>query len=138
MDVGSSAYLNVVGATSDPGALSLSAMNSFLGYDQVTFKTGGAISGASATAQIETTSDLAEVYVESGAKLISVGQIDLTADGSANITTQVNTDTYGAVTAAVANSNIDLRPDNEIVIGTSGSSNPCDADGVRRSRPARR
>jgi mucin-19 len=121
VDVGSSAILDVVGATSDPGALSLSALNSFQGYDQLTFKTGGAISGASAVSDIHTDSDLAKVYVEAGAKLISVGSINLAADGNANITTQVNTDTYGAVTAAVANSTIDLRPDNEIVIGTSGS-----------------
>ncbi len=138
VDVGSGASLNVIGASSDAGNLALSADNTFQGYDQVTFKTGGAFAGAQALSQIQTYSpsnpsgfddpagyvaagDLAEVHVEAGATLISVGQIDLSADGSANLTTQVNTDTYGAVTVAAANSNIDLRPDNEIVIGTSGS-----------------
>ena len=129
IDVGSSATLVVNGLISDPGNLSLSALNTFAGYDQVTFKTGGAISGASAVGQIEASQDLAEVVIEGGAKLTSVGQIDLSADGSSNITTQVNTDTYGAVTAAEANSNIDIRPDNEIIIGNGSTATTITAFG---------
>ena len=151
VDVGSSAVLNVIGAIADPGSLSLSANNSFTGYDQLTFKTGGALAGAEALVDIQTYSpnnpahgfpdntgnfdepaggpvsnndisngDLAEVNIESGASLSSVGQIVLAVDGTANITTQVNTDTYGAVTAAKADSDIDIRPNNRILIGSAG------------------
>ena len=64
-----------------------------------------------------------------GAVLTSVGQVDLAADGSADITTQVNTDTYGAVTAAEANSNIDVRPDNQIIVGNSSAATTITAYG---------
>ena len=122
VDVQGSGALNVIGSTASPGALSLAATNNLSGYDQITFKTGGAISGAQAKATIQTTNDLAEVLVEGGATLNSIGQIKLAADGSANVTTQVNTNTYGAVTAALANSVIDIRPTNLVIVGTAGSS----------------
>src|SRR6202035_452390 len=40
-------------------------------------------------------------------------------DGRADLTTQVNTDTYGAVTAVTADSYVDVRPDNEINVGAN-------------------
>ncbi len=132
VDVGSSANLDVDGELANPGNLSLSALNTFNGYDQVTFKTGGALAGAEALAQIQTNEDLAEVDVEAGATLNSVGQVVLAADGSGDITTQVNTDTYGAVTAAVANSNIYLTPDNQVIVGGNAH------HGLWQPRPARR
>ena len=124
IDVQGGANLDVIGSTASPGALSLATNNDISGYDQLTFKTGGAVSGAQATATIQTLSDLGEVVVEGGATLDSVGAVMLSADGSGNLTTQVNTNTYGAVTAALADSVIDIRPDNEIVVGTAGSNAP--------------
>ena len=117
VDVGGSAHLNVTGDVGNAGDLNLSAFNSFQGYDQVTFKTGGALAGALAFAKIVATDDTAKVLIEGGAHLDSAGRIILAVDGTATLTTQVNTDTYGAVAAAVATSTVDIAPNNIIDIG---------------------
>ena len=52
---------------------------------------------------------------------------NLAVDGAADVITQVNTNTYGAVTAAEADSNIDIRPDNKITIG-DGATLTADGD----------
>ena len=138
--VGSSAVLDVIGATSDPGALSLSATNSFAGYDQVTFKTGGALAGAQAFADIQTflavqsprDFDDPAGYVPSrrrrqghhrGRRDADQRRPDRSCRRRQCPADHAGQYRYrdGAVTAATANSNIDLRPDNEIVVGTAGS-----------------
>ena len=123
VDVGPSAVLTVDGSPANPGALSLSAYNDFEGYDQMTFKTGGALAGAAATATIQTNTDIAEVDIEGGAQLSSVGAVNLSANGGGTLTTHVYTDTYGAVTAAQADSNIYITPENIIVVGTANATN---------------
>ena len=128
VDVQSGGDLEVVGGSGSAGALSLSAFNAFSGGQAVSLKTGGALAGAGVTATITTDpsaggQDLAEVYIEGGATLENaVGAITLAADGTSDMNSQVNTDTYGVVTAAAGDSTIDITPDNEIIVGTSTSS----------------
>src|SRR5262249_21780691 len=119
VDIGGSANMKVKGDPNNPGDFNLSAFNDFKGRDEVTFKTGGAISGAAARADIHANADIAHVTIHDGATLGTVGTLDIAVNGTANVSTQVNTDTYGAVTAAVANSYIDIRPDNQIIIGAA-------------------
>ena len=128
VDVLSGAALDVVAGSGAAGALSLAAFNAFHGGQTVSLKTGGALAGAAAEAIVTTRAqdggnDLAEVNVAGGATLQNAaGVISLTADGTSNMTSQVNTDTYGVVTAAYAESDIYITPDNEIVVGTANSS----------------
>ena len=96
VDVGSSAVLDVIGASSDAGRLSLSAYNNFAGLrpshlqdrrrhrgrrgprrhpDLLADNPSGFDEPAGGVAA----GDLAEVHIEAGATLLSVGQIDLAA-----------------------------------------------------------
>ncbi len=124
VDVGSGSVLTVIGPT-DVGNISLSALNTFFGYDQVTLTMEGAISGVIASSTIQTASsslpgngDLAKVDV--AGTLVSAGQVDLSADGRGNVITQVNSNTYGIATGAGATSTVSLSPDNQVVIENGG------------------
>ncbi len=116
--VGADANLTVDGSSADPGAISFSAFNNFQGYDQLSFKTGGALAGAAADITINAQTDIAEVDVEDGAQLSSIGQINMAADGGGSLTTEIYANTYGAVTAADTDSSIYISPTNDIFVGT--------------------
>ena len=106
-----------------PGTFSLTALNDLEAYDQVTFKTGGAISGASALAEIENTFGglNANVVIGANATLVSPGTILMAANGKGNVTTNVSADTYGAVTASDTITDTILTPVNSITVGAGAS-----------------
>ncbi|MBD2449019.1 DUF4347 domain-containing protein [Nostoc sp. FACHB-152] len=117
--VGNNAVLTVVGNTASNDTITLRSLNDINVTDKVTLTTGGAVSGADATATVRSLSDLAKVAVGTGATLQSTGGIDISARGQGDIKIQVNAETYGIGTVAIANSKIDLKPTNEIAIGNN-------------------
>jgi len=117
--VGNNAVLTVVGNTASNDTITLRSLNDIDITDKITLTTGGAVSGADATAKVSSLSDLAKVAVGTGATLQSTGGIDISARGQGDVKLQVNAETYGIGTVAVANSKIDLKPTNEIAIGNN-------------------
>jgi hypothetical protein len=61
------------------------------------------------------------VNIGNNAVVTSTGAMHFAVDGAANMYLQVNTDTYGAVTAAYSTSYVDVRPDNEIIVGNNAT-----------------
>jgi hypothetical protein len=114
--VGSDAHLEVVGMASNAHNFSLAALNILNVTDQVIFTTGGALSGAGADCTIETTLDRARVAVGSGAELLGVGALDLSARGQGDVRGTVSVETYGAGTVSVGTTRVELHPDNRIEI----------------------
>ena len=101
VDIQNSAHLTI--SSPNPGDLYLHAFNG-LGdanwRDDVSFKTGGALSGASTHSYFNLNADVAKVNIGSGAQLTSPAAMHFAVDASAQLFLQVNTDTYGAVTVA--------------------------------------
>ncbi|NEU80298.1 DUF4347 domain-containing protein [Nostoc sp. UIC 10630] len=118
-NVGNNAVLTVVGNTASNDTITLRSLNDINITDKVTLTTGGAVSGADASATVRSLSDLAKVAVGTGATLQSTGGIDISARGQGDVKLQVNAETYGIGTVAIANSKIDLKPTNEIAIGSN-------------------
>lgn len=119
--IGDNATLEVKGNPSSPGLMSLHALNDIVATDKVTLGTGGALSGAGASSRIETDADLARVQIGTGADLSSIGGITMAARGQGTVFTGVAVDTFGVGTVAVAEAKTDIRPTNEVAIGTNAT-----------------
>ena len=115
--VDDNADLEVPGDISDPGEFSLEALNSIVAMDKSTLTTGGALSGAGVTDSITTTADVARIQIGDGAKLTSVGAMEMSSRGQGEVRVLVEAETYGVATVAVGDSIIDIQPTNEILIG---------------------
>jgi len=115
--IGQNASVEVKGNPASPGGFVLAALNDIQASDKVTLGTGGAISGAGASSRITTDGDLAKVDIGDDADLKSLGGITMSARGQGTIFAGVAVDTFGVGTVAVAESEADIRPVNEIHIG---------------------
>ena len=124
VSIGNNATLMAPGLATDNPVFTLSALNTFNVYDAIAFTTGGAVSGAAAYGSIEANgvgqgADQAHVVVGSGANLVSSGLMTLSADGKGSADEEIATDTYGAGTATLGQPTVDIRPDNEVTVGTN-------------------
>ncbi len=115
--IGDNASLNVVGDPNAAGNFVLSTNNDYDIFDKVTLTSGGALAGAGVESKITTPTNISKVDI-GNADLITVGSIDISARGTGEFTTKVNVDTYGIGTVGVANSIINITPDNDVVVGT--------------------
>jgi len=107
--VGDRAKLTVVaGGTGVAGALALKTRNDLDVNDQVKLTTGGALAGAGANVTISAPVDLSKIQIGTGAALSSAGDVILSARGGATADAEVNAETYGVATVAVAYSTLDL------------------------------
>ncbi len=116
--VGSNAVMNVVGGAG--GTLTLAAQNALDAFDSTKLQTGGAISGAGASSSFTATHFDATVTVGGDARLSSTGAMTLSANGRANVKIQVEADTYGAATVAVASSTVAFDPINTVEVLAGG------------------
>lgn len=116
--VGNYADVTVPGASNNNVVMTMAALNDFNVYDKVAFATAGAISGASVGADIVSHTDLAKVLIGSHATLFSSGQIVLSSRGQGNVDQEVSTEVYGAGTATLGHTTVDVRPDNEVKLGS--------------------
>ncbi|MHC4618339.1 MAG: hypothetical protein ACYTEQ_11370 [Planctomycetota bacterium] len=116
VSIGNGACLSVVGNPSAPGDFKLRALNDIVARDKVTLKSGGAIVGLKANSRFETLEDLARVQVGSGATLLSVGDIDMSARGKGDIHVLAYAEAYGAGTYIRADTEAYVYPTNEIDI----------------------
>ncbi len=106
------------GIAAAPGDFTLHALNDFDATDKVTLGTGGAIAGAGAFSTIKTDTDLAKVQIGGNAVLRSIGAVTMSARGQGAVAAIVASDTFGVGTVAIAKSNVDIEPDNEVSIGS--------------------
>ena len=116
IEVNTGADLEVQGAASSNDVFVLSALNTINVLDQMAFFTAGAISGAAADGTIQTTTDLAKVQIDSGATLISPGNLDLSARGGGSAIEHVGAQTYGAATGTVGSAEVNIHPENDIYV----------------------
>ncbi|MEQ9409446.1 MAG: calcium-binding protein, partial [Fuerstiella sp.] len=127
VNVGNSASMSVTGLESNPGEFALRALNDISGQDKVSFTTGGAFSGAGADSVIRTATDNATVATGTNSVLNSVGDILMSARGTGDVRTKTNIETFGAATVGTADAVSDLRPVNQITVG-SGTTMAADGD----------
>ena len=116
--VESGADLNVEGFQNTPGGLDLDAFNDILVKEKISLTSGGLGAGAGGDISIVTTRDLAKVNVAANAGLDSVGDINISARGTADVVAQLNMDTYGVATVGVADTLVEVRPDNQVMFGS--------------------
>ncbi|CAM9441455.1 unnamed protein product, partial [Phaeothamnion confervicola] len=126
--VGASANVQTVGVITDASLIRMRAFNNILAQDNVTFRSGGALAGAGAYAKIRTIADVARVSIGDGATVVSKGALELSARGTGNLVQKISVDVFGAGTLTVGESLIDVRPLNEVVIGSAAISAYGDLD----------
>ncbi len=115
--IGNGAQLTQSGGASSEHGFTLAARNTFSVHDKVAFVTGGAVSGAKAFAGISVPTAIAAVEIGSNAVLDSAGAIDISARGDGTLSQDVFAETYGAGTATVGTSVVDIHPDNRVMVG---------------------
>jgi hypothetical protein len=116
VDVNPSAFLNALGSESNDPILQLEASNNFNIYDDVAFETGGAFTGAGATATINVPVDIAKVEVGSGAALQSQGAILITSRGGGSFDEELQTDTYGLGTYSGGTTTVNVIVTNQVLV----------------------
>ena len=119
VNIDSGAFLNALGVQSNTPILQLRADNAFNVYDDLTFETGGALSGAGANATINVPVDVAQVEVHNNAVLTSQGAMLITARGQGSFDEEIRTDTYGLGTLSVGTSTATINATNNIFIDSS-------------------
>ena len=119
--VGDHSRLEVTGEVADPGEFSLNALNVFDVYDKITLNSGGLWGGAGAYIEIDIHDDGSDqdggsdARVEIGdSDLISIGDIDISANGQGTVKATANVNTYGATTVQVSDITTDVRPVNDV------------------------
>ena len=117
--VGSNAYLHLIGDFRTPQNLLIHAYNSVFARDKVKLDSGGAISIALGKSQIDVSQADASVDIGSGADLMSIGDIILSASGKYDIDARANAKTYGLAGAAQGYSLAAVDADYEVTLGAN-------------------
>ncbi|OUS15208.1 hypothetical protein A9Q88_11635 [Gammaproteobacteria bacterium 50_400_T64] len=120
------AELLVGGSKNNPGNIQLHTLNQFDLDDEVLFVAAGGLAGVGSYVEIIASQDISRVTVGS-AKLDSIGEINVSARGNADIEIENYTESHGAGTLAVGTSQITLRPDNDVIFN-SGADVKSDGD----------
>ncbi len=89
--------------------------------DDLTFETGGALSGAEANATISVPTDVSQVEVGSSAVLESQGAIAINARGQGSLDEEIQTDTFGIGTLSAGTSTATMNAVNTILIDSSAA-----------------
>jgi hypothetical protein len=116
VDIAPNALLSVVGSVHSPGQIVLRALNDITAKDKVAFTAGGAVAGLSANTRIETANNLSRVQIGTGARLSSIGEINVFSRGQGNVAAAVEAEAYGVGTYTAALAEALIHPHNEIVI----------------------
>ena len=103
------------------GRTDFTAINDIEARDKVKLDAGGVIQVPRTVSQILVNASTAEVNVGTGAKLESVGDINMGARTRADIETSANTKTYGVAGAAEGISKSSIKSDNSVDIGQSAT-----------------
>ncbi|HBJ36299.1 MAG TPA: hypothetical protein DDZ51_16420, partial [Planctomycetaceae bacterium] len=119
--VGNGATLNVFGLLENPGAITLSTLNSLFARDKVNFTTGGALSGASADSIVRNDANVSQVNIGASATLTSLGDILLSARGTGDVQTTTNAETFGVATVVTADSISEITPHNTVNVGAGAT-----------------
>ena len=117
--IGSNAKVAVIGDIFNPGRTDFSAVNSIAASDKVKLDAGGVIAIAGSESRIRVNQSNAEVRMQGGATLDSVGTVNLGARTSADLYASANTKTYGAASAAQGTSEAAINTSNRVTIGSS-------------------
>ncbi len=119
VNIGNSAAITVVGSVATPGDLVLATLNDIVAKDKVAFTAGGALAGLGAFTTIKTNTDISRVQIGANASLQNtVGEVNISARGQGNVQALVEAEAYGIGTYTAAHAIADIRPLNEITIGT--------------------
>ena len=116
VDIASGAKLNLVGSCASPGAFTLASLNDIVAKDKVAFTAGGLGAALVAESTIVSEKDWSKVHIGSGAQLLSLGQIDISARGQADAQALIEAEAYGAGTYTGANAELRLYPTNTVTI----------------------
>ncbi len=119
VDIGTFAQMTVVGLPTNDDVFNMRAFNQTIAFEKITFSAAGLGAGAGANATVCTTTDLAKVNIGSNAILKSSGRIDASARGAGTVIVKMSAEANGGVGVVVGVSKIDLKPLNQIVVGTS-------------------
>ncbi|WP_315980890.1 hypothetical protein [Aliamphritea spongicola] len=115
VDVANNATLTADSATATDG-IALNALNDLQIHDKVGLNAAGALGVTVATVKIKDSENLAKVRIGNAATLTSSGDIQLAARGTGNIVGEVQTDSGGLVTVAVGTTDVDITPENVVLI----------------------
>ncbi len=115
IDVGDHASLTAWGTGDDDG-ISLNALNDLDITDKVILNAGGALAGTGATVKISDDQLLAKVRVGEDSTLVSEGDIQLSARGQGTVVSSVESDSIGAASVTVTESEANITPVNTILI----------------------
>ncbi len=116
INVGTNASLKVIGDRFNPGALTLSALNSVYARDKVKLNCAGAVAWARAESIVNADALDADVTIGAGADLTSVGDINLSARTTADIETSSYARTTGAAGAGEGKAISYVKALNDITI----------------------
>ena len=119
--IGDNAILEAQGIEFSAPIFVLQALNDLNIFDKVVFETGGAVSGAVASASVTTDADEASVSVGRNAFLQSAGTMNILARGTGSITELLEISTYGLGTLTTGASTILVSPVNTIVFGAGAN-----------------
>ena len=116
--IGDGAQITVVGIATNAHTMTLAARNDFNVIDKIAFKTAGAVSGAKAFAAIIVPTAIAAVEIGRNAVLTTANAVDISARGAGELREAVFVETYGVATAAAGATVVDIRPVNQVLIGS--------------------
>ena len=116
--IGDGAQITVVGIATNAHTMTLAARNDFNVIDKIAFKTAGAVSGAKAFAAIIVPTAIAAVEIGKNAVLTTANAVDISARGAGELREAVFVETYGVATAAAGATVVDIRPVNQVLIGS--------------------
>ncbi|TLX54517.1 hypothetical protein DN826_13405 [Stutzerimonas nosocomialis] len=114
--IGDGVHLHLIGDFRTPKNLLVQAYNQVYARDLVKLDSGGAIAVALAKSQIDVSQADASVIVGSGADLLSIGDIILSASGKYDVDARANGKTYGLAGAAQGYSLASVDADYQVTI----------------------
>ncbi|MBQ0721029.1 MAG: LEPR-XLL domain-containing protein [Gammaproteobacteria bacterium] len=120
------AELLVVGSKNNPGNIQLHSLNHFDLDDETLFVAAGGLAGVGSYVEIVASQDISRVTIGSS-KLDSIGEINISARGNADIEVENYTESHGAGTLAIGTSQVTLKPDNDVTFN-SGAELRSDGD----------
>ncbi len=120
-DLGSDANVEVTGSTTDPGIFEIYAKNIVNGSDTVDLDTGGVIDGSDATSTIDAGTNNAKALIDPGAKVTTVGAVNLDTETNSNINVAPTVHTYGAASPGAIDGEATIDEDDAVEVGSGAT-----------------
>ena len=111
--------ITIVGNTSNPGALVVSAYNDVEAADWVDLDSGGLIDGAGAVSEIRADTTNATASIGNNDKITSIGDIDIQAYTQGILNVQPKVHTYGLAAAASIDALARMHETDAVNVGTN-------------------